>query len=85
MTIAGVDEAGRGPLAGPVVAAACVVPLDLDIPGIDDSKKISEVWKYFRINPPFPLFLSSVVAGAAGGCLCHAHHNERRRIWGRRC
>ena len=30
----GIDEAGRGPLAGPVVAAACYVPLDLDLPGI---------------------------------------------------
>ena len=36
--IAGVDEAGRGPLAGPVVAAAVVLPRDFDVPGIDDSK-----------------------------------------------
>lgn len=40
--IAGVDEAGRGPLAGPVVAAACILPLDLPISEIQDSKKISE-------------------------------------------
>lgn len=39
--IAGVDEAGRGPLAGPVVAAACILPEDLFIDGIDDSKKVS--------------------------------------------
>lgn len=39
--IAGVDEAGRGPLAGPVVAAACIIPMDLLIAGIDDSKKLS--------------------------------------------
>lgn len=39
---AGVDEAGRGPLAGPVVAAACVIPCHVSIPGIDDSKKVSE-------------------------------------------
>ncbi|MES1911476.1 MAG: hypothetical protein MHM6MM_003898 [Cercozoa sp. M6MM] len=38
----GVDEAGRGPLAGPVVAAACYVPLELDIKGIHDSKKLNE-------------------------------------------
>ncbi|GJP77702.1 hypothetical protein CLOP_g8061 [Closterium sp. NIES-67] len=38
----GVDEAGRGPLAGPVVAAACAVPAGLVIPGLDDSKKLSE-------------------------------------------
>lgn len=40
-TIAGVDEAGRGPLAGPVVAAACIIPHDVFIIGIDDSKKLS--------------------------------------------
>ncbi len=40
--IAGVDEAGRGPLAGPVVAAAVVLPEDFDVPGVDDSKKLSE-------------------------------------------
>ena len=39
--IAGVDEAGRGPLAGPVVAAACIFPRGLFIEGIDDSKKLS--------------------------------------------
>ncbi len=39
--IAGVDEAGRGPLAGPVFAAAVVLPENLMIPGIDDSKKLS--------------------------------------------
>ena len=39
--IAGVDEAGRGPLAGPVVAAACILPENYYIPGVDDSKKLS--------------------------------------------
>ena len=39
---AGVDEVGRGPLAGPVVTAAVVLPADFDVPGIDDSKKLSE-------------------------------------------
>ncbi len=39
--IAGVDEAGRGPLAGPVVAAACILPRGLQIEGIDDSKKLT--------------------------------------------
>ncbi len=37
----GVDEAGRGPLAGPVVAAAVILPLDAVLEGLDDSKKIS--------------------------------------------
>ncbi|KAG7399470.1 hypothetical protein PHYBOEH_008842 [Phytophthora boehmeriae] len=40
--VIGVDEAGRGPLAGPVVAAACHVPLDVTVPGVNDSKQISE-------------------------------------------
>ena len=40
--IAGVDEVGRGPLAGPVVAACCILPLDCMIDGINDSKKLSE-------------------------------------------
>lgn len=40
-TIAGVDEAGRGPLAGPVVAAAVILPSHMRIDGINDSKKIS--------------------------------------------
>ena len=39
--IAGVDEAGRGPLAGPVVSAAVILPLDFDDRGVTDSKKLS--------------------------------------------
>ena len=39
--IAGVDEVGRGPLAGPVVAAAVVLPQDFSVIGVDDSKKLS--------------------------------------------
>lgn len=40
--VCGVDEAGRGPLCGPVVAAACILPCGLVIPGLNDSKKLSE-------------------------------------------
>lgn len=40
--VCGVDEAGRGPLAGPVYAAAVIMPHGLEIPGLDDSKKLSE-------------------------------------------
>ncbi len=40
--VAGVDEVGRGPLAGPVVCAACIMPLDDVIVGVTDSKKLSE-------------------------------------------
>jgi ribonuclease HII len=39
--IAGIDEAGRGPLAGPVTAAAVILPKDFICPGLDDSKKIT--------------------------------------------
>ena len=38
--ICGVDEAGRGPLAGPVCAAAVILPPNAEIPGLNDSKKI---------------------------------------------
>lgn len=40
--LCGVDEAGRGPLAGPVCAAACILPRGEEIPGLNDSKKLSE-------------------------------------------
>ena len=41
-SVCGVDEAGRGPLCGPVVAAAVILPLGLEIEGLNDSKKLSE-------------------------------------------
>lgn len=40
--IAGIDEAGRGPLAGPVCAAAVILPANVEIPGLNDSKKLSD-------------------------------------------
>lgn len=40
--ICGIDEAGRGPLAGPVVAGACILPKDVEILYLNDSKKLSE-------------------------------------------
>ncbi|PFA23942.1 ribonuclease HII [Bacillus cereus] len=51
--IAGIDEVGRGPLAGPVVTAAVVLPEDFYIPGLNDSKKLSEAKRerfYDEIN-----------------------------------
>lgn len=49
--IAGIDEAGRGPLAGPVVAAAVILPPDFMLLGIDDSKRLTEAArnKFFSI------------------------------------
>ncbi|MEG1886975.1 MAG: ribonuclease HII, partial [Oscillospiraceae bacterium] len=41
-SVCGVDEAGRGPLAGPVCAAAVILPANSAIEGLDDSKKLSE-------------------------------------------
>ena len=40
-TLCGVDEAGAGPLAGPVYAAAVILPREIDLPGLNDSKKLT--------------------------------------------
>ncbi len=60
--IAGVDEVGRGPLAGPVVAAAVVLPEDFDIIQINDSKKLSEK----KREELFPLIKEQAVAYSVG-------------------
>lgn len=41
--VAGVDEVGRGPLAGPIVAAAVILPEKINLPGLNDSKRLSEI------------------------------------------
>jgi ribonuclease HII len=46
--VAGVDEVGLGPLAGPVVAGAAVLPLGARLPGLDDSKKLTHVQRLVR-------------------------------------
>src|SRR5699024_11952451 len=48
--LAGVDEAGRGPLAGPVTAAAVILPEDFSLPGLTDSKQLNEAQRevYFE-------------------------------------
>ena len=48
--VCGVDEAGRGPLAGPVCAAAVILPENCEIEGLDDSKKISEKKREILFN-----------------------------------
>ncbi len=48
--VAGLDEAGRGPLAGPVVAAAVILGKDVVIPGVNDSKKLSEAKREYLYN-----------------------------------
>ncbi len=70
--IAGIDEAGRGPLAGPVVSAAVVLPEDFHCPGITDSKKLSEK----KREALFPLITEKALAVGIG----IADHEEIDRI-----
>ncbi|MBE6925272.1 MAG: ribonuclease HII [Ruminococcaceae bacterium] len=56
--ICGVDEAGRGPLAGPVCAAAVILPAGLHIPGLDDSKKLTDK----RRRELFPIIKEQAIA-----------------------
>ena len=55
--LCGVDEAGRGPLVGPVVAAAVILPPDFQLEGINDSKKLSEkaLELYDELAKEFPV------------------------------
>ena len=62
VTICGVDEAGRGPLAGPVCAAAVILPPHLEIPGLDDSKKLSDK----RRRDLFPIIKEQAIAYGIG-------------------
>lgn len=67
----GIDEAGRGPLAGPVVAAACLLPADVELPGVNDSKKLTEK----RREALFPLIQERAVAWGIG-VVDHARIDE---------
>ena len=60
--ICGVDEAGRGPLAGPVCAAAVILPPHLQIPGLNDSKKLSDK----RRRELFPVIKEQALAWGIG-------------------
>lgn len=60
--IAGIDEAGRGPLAGPVVAAAVILPESFDLPGLNDSKQLSEK----KRNELYPLIHEQAIAVGIG-------------------
>ena len=66
--ICGVDEAGRGPLAGPVCAAAVILPDHLEIPGLNDSKKLSDK----RRRELFPIIQEQAIAYGIG----FASHEE---------
>ena len=60
--ICGVDEAGRGPLAGPVCAAAVILPRGLEIPGLTDSKKLTDK----KRRELFPIIKEQAVAYGIG-------------------
>ena len=66
--ICGVDEAGRGPLAGPVCAAAVILPPNLEIPGLNDSKKLSDK----KRRELFPIIQEQALAYGIG----YADHRE---------
>ena len=60
--ICGVDEAGRGPLAGPVCAAAVILPEHLELPGLNDSKKLTDK----KRRELFPIIKEQAVAYGIG-------------------
>lgn len=60
--ICGVDEAGRGPLAGPVCAAAVILPKHLELPGLTDSKKLTDK----RRRELFPIIKEQAIAYGIG-------------------
>ena len=62
--ICGCDEAGRGPLAGDVAAAACILPIGIEIKGLDDSKKLSEK----KREELFKLIQENAVSYAVATC-----------------
>lgn len=70
--ICGVDEAGRGPLAGPVCAAAVILPMGLEIPGLTDSKKLTDK----KRRELFPVIKEQAVAYGIG----LASHEEIDKI-----
>lgn len=61
-TVCGIDEAGRGPLAGPVYAAAVILPTGLEIEGLNDSKKLSEK----KREQLFPIICEKAIAYSIG-------------------
>lgn len=70
--ICGVDEAGRGPLAGPVCAAAVILPPNLDLPGLNDSKKLTDK----KRRALYPVILEKALAYG----IAFADHEEIDRI-----
>lgn len=67
-SICGIDEAGRGPLAGPVFAAAVILPVGLEIEGLNDSKKLSEKKREFLFDV--------IISNASAYSVAYADHAE---------
>lgn len=72
--IAGIDEAGRGPLAGPVAAAAVILPEDFYLPGLNDSKQLTEL----KRNQYFDYIMENAVS--VGISLIHAEEIDQINI-----
>ena len=72
VSVCGIDEAGRGPLAGPVCAAAVILPDHLELPGLNDSKKLSDK----KRRELFPLIKEQAIAYGIG----MASHEEIDQI-----
>lgn len=70
--ICGVDEAGRGPLAGPVCAAAVILPPNIEIPGLNDSKKLTDK----KRRELFPIIKEMAISYGIG----YASHEEIDQI-----
>ena len=70
--ICGVDEAGRGPLAGPVCAAAVILPPNVEIPGLNDSKKLTDK----KRRELFPIIKEMAISYGIG----YASHEEIDQI-----
>lgn len=72
--VAGIDEAGRGPLAGPVVAAAVILPPDVDLPNLNDSKQLTPRQR----EELYPLIVERAVAVGVG--VADVYYIERYNI-----
>jgi ribonuclease HII len=85
--VAGIDEAGRGPLAGPVVCAAVILPLTISLPRLDDSKKLTPrrrelLYLELTRNPEIPWSVVSISSEEIDRLnILRATHLGMRRAW----
>jgi ribonuclease HII len=85
--VAGIDEAGRGPLAGSVVCAAVIMPLDILLPGLDDSKKLTPrrretLYSEITLNPAIRWTVVHISSEEIDRLnILRATHAGMRRAW----